>query len=127
MEYLTDNAITDDDEIQDNIIRAQRAMSYALTEDSEASEQQLYSVKFESEGVWEAKMRPMLYDSMQIDRYNGNDKNHDVLGYVDKDVETYYHTVEWKDNHKNDGADLLETDDEYILSSKDPYVLHSAG
>lgn len=119
MEYLTGNAITDDDEIQDDVRRAQKAMSYAFTGSGE-----MKNVEFESYGVWEPKMRPMLYDAMQIDRYNGNDKNHDVLGYVDKDVETYYRAVEWKDNHKNDGANLLTDLDAASLSSSDPYALH---
>lgn len=123
IEYLTDNAITDDDEIADDIKRVQKVMSYALTESPAGN---LIGVTFEADGIWESKMRPILYDAMQIDRYNGNDKNHDILGYVDKDVETYYHAVEWKDNHKNDGANLLSGDDQIVLSSSDPYLLHDA-
>lgn len=81
VEYLTGNAITAFDANTDNIRRVQKVME--LNENS-----------FALEGAWEGKMRNMLYDYMLKGRPTGEPFSrticHDILGYVDKDVEKFY-------------------------------------
>lgn len=85
LEYLTGNVITEWDENADNIRRAQKVM-------------ELNNNKLAINGAWEGKMRNILYDYMM----GGNPSNvsfgidviHDILGYVDKDVEKVY--TAWK-------------------------------
>lgn len=75
IEYLVGNAVTPVDDISDNIKRAKKvinAKTNALHDD---------------EGVWEKIMQVILYE------YASNNFNvrinHDILGYVDKDTESY--------------------------------------
>ena len=75
IEYLVGNAMTPVDDISDNIKRAKKvinAKTNALRDD---------------EGVWEEIMQLILYN------YASNNFNvrinHDILGYVDKDTESY--------------------------------------
>ena len=75
IEYLVGNAVTPVDDISDNIKRAKKvinAKTNALHDD---------------EGVWEEIMQLILYN------YASNNFNvrinHDILGYVDKDTESY--------------------------------------
>lgn len=75
IEYLVGNAITPADDISDNIKRAKKiinARTNALRED---------------EGIWEKIMQLILYDYAS-ENFNIR-TNHDILGYVDKDVESY--------------------------------------
>ncbi len=85
MEYLTENVVTDHDTNTDNIKRVQKVMK--LNENST-----------ELPGIWEGKMRNILYDYMMQGRPTGESFSqeiaHDILGYVDKDVEKYY--TAWK-------------------------------
>lgn len=75
IEYLVGNAVTPVDDISDNIKRAKKiinAKTNALRDD---------------EGVWEKIMQVILYDYASS---NFNVRtNHDILGYVDKDTESY--------------------------------------
>jgi hypothetical protein len=81
MEYLSGNVITEWDEIADNIRRTQKVLSINNNATS-------------IPGAWEGKMRNILYDYMMNGKPSGEqfplDIAHDVLGYVDKDVEKFY-------------------------------------
>lgn len=79
IEYLMDNAITPLDTVEDNIIRTQRIVASATTD----------RIK-KSDGLWDERMRPVLYNFMQTDKHVDQAVNHDILGYVDKDVEQLY-------------------------------------
>lgn len=75
IEYLVGNAVTPVDDISDNIKRAKKvinAKTNALRDD---------------EGVWEKIMQFILYDYAS-NNFNVR-VNHDILGYVDKDTESY--------------------------------------
>ena len=75
IEYLVGNAVTPVDDISDNIKRAKKvinANTNALRDD---------------EGVWEKIMQLILYDYAS-NNFNVR-TNHDILGYVDKDTESY--------------------------------------
>ena len=75
IEYLVGNAVTPVDDISDNIKRAKKvinAKTNALRDD---------------EGVWEEIMQLILY-SYASNNFNVR-INHDILGYVDKDTESY--------------------------------------
>lgn len=103
VEYLSGSAITAIDEITDNIKRAQKVMS----------QNRHY---FKIDGLWEDKMRPIIYDYLTnsgpveviktddnqvklVDRRRGHHPRlghtskstlYDVLGYIDKDAEKWY-------------------------------------
>ena len=75
IEYLVGNAVTPVDDISDNIKRAKKvinAKTNALRDDG---------------GVWEKIMQLILYNYAS-NNFNVR-TNHDILGYVDKDTESY--------------------------------------
>jgi len=81
IEYLLGNAITsDDDEIPNNIKRAQKIMQ--LNSNSNG-----YIVDFP--GIWDNRMKKISYDYMNRHTVNF-EENHDLLGYIDKEVEKIY-------------------------------------
>ena len=81
IEYLVGNAITNaDDEIYDNVRRAQKALANNRTVTS-------FRVKYP--GVWSNNMNKLFYEYI-TSNVNTFEANHDILGYVDKDVEKYY-------------------------------------
>ena len=85
IEYLIGNAITNsEDEVSDNIHRAQKALRGNLAG--------YYRTALP--GVWSAEMKNLFYEYMTTNnKAVKSNTNHDILGYVDKDVEKYYQTT----------------------------------
>lgn len=86
VEYLTYNAITPVETLEDNVVRVQKTM-------------EINGFNFDTEGAWSENMKYIIYDYMHNQAININTlygiKNsqlviQDGLGYVDKDVEKYY-------------------------------------
>ena len=92
IEYLVGNAITGDEEqVSDNIKRAQKIMYLNVNANG-------YVPEFP--GVWDNRMKKISYDFMNRNVVNFDD-NHDILGYIDKEVEKYYtHTYRLEDGKK---------------------------
>ncbi len=105
IEYLTGNAITSIDEINANIVRAQKVIKAAsnLTENGlDTKGRLIYTYRYEpvTDGFWDEHMRYALYEYMTQSQYPKKDKltavdrhfinKYDILGYVDKDTEKYY-------------------------------------
>jgi len=80
IEYLTENAITSMEEIYDNIERAK----YVTIKNVNAN-----IVPLDQDGLWVPALQAIYYDYINTD-YDTHDINHDILGYVDKDVEKLY-------------------------------------
>ncbi len=93
LEYLAGNVVTEVDSNSDNIKRVQKVMQTNRNSIS------LY-------GAWEGKMRNILYDYMMGGKPSGEqfpqEIAHDVLGYVDKDVEKFY--TAWKHEYCRDAS-----------------------
>jgi hypothetical protein len=83
IEYLIGNAITNSEtEIADNVRRAQKALASNYSANN-------YITKLP--GIWSNEMRILFYEYITSNKYTTKfDINHDILGYVDKDVEKYY-------------------------------------
>lgn len=78
MEYLLENTIDIREDLPDNINRVEYVMD-------------LNGIKFDTAGMWDNKIRPYIYDYMNdYQLKNIGSDNHDILGYIDKDVERYY-------------------------------------
>lgn len=78
IEYLIGNAITNtDEEIYDNVRRAQKALY----------DNNKYMIRVP--GAWDYEMNKLFYEYMTNQNLDFN-TDHDLLGYVDKDVEKYY-------------------------------------
>jgi hypothetical protein len=83
IEYLIDNAITNaDTEIYDNVARAQKALG-----SNSGANGYLRGLP----GVWSKEMNVLFYEYMMSNAVTTSfDINHDLLGYVDKEVEKFY-------------------------------------
>lgn len=85
IEYLIGNAITNSEtEIYDNIRRAQKALT---------SNKYVNNYTISLPGVWSNEMRILFYEYMTSGANPLTKRfeiNHDILGYVDKDVEKFY-------------------------------------
>ena len=95
VEYLLGNAITPLDEIADNIKRVQ---TIAL-KNGQVNK---------ADGIWTDKLQKILYSFMnseELTQSNKKETNHDILGYVDKDVENAYYA-----KMTNDVETLLQVD-----------------
>ena len=108
VEYLLDNAITDQDTIPDNIKRVQKIMSENNIDNIIA-------------GAWDNQIQHVLYAFMYDE--NNDIKNqttvcHDILGYVDKDVENYYKS---KRPVLNDNGEIVDYETINTLKDVDLY------
>lgn len=83
IEYLVGNAITVNEEIQDNVVRAKKIISTNCNP-------RVYPMVAE-DGIWEPILQCLTYDFIN-EKYNVHDINHDILGFIDKDVEKWYAT-----------------------------------
>ena len=83
IEYLVGNAITVNEEIQDNIVRAKTIISANCPAD-------ICSISPEN-GIWEPILQCLVYDYINK-KQDVYDINHDILGFIDKDVENWYAT-----------------------------------
>ena len=118
VEYLTGWAITSEDEIGENISRAQAVMRKNY-------------YKFISDGAWEPKMQMLIYDYLMNDGPIGYDRNtdtltnahlgqhtqqghtrkdnmYDILGFIDRDAEKLY--ASWGRVSKNLPTGLRRTE-----------------
>ena len=86
IEYLTGNAISNsEEELEANISRAQKALYSNLDATN-------YFIKLP--GFWSSDMNVLFYEYMTTNNKTQTfDINHDILGYVDKDVEKYYNAT----------------------------------
>jgi hypothetical protein len=91
IEYLLENAITNhDEEISENVLRVQKI----ITENSH-----IHDFIPEVNGFWSEEMNKILYEYMTT-HVKTFEENHDILGYVDKDVEKNYASVKYYTNSK---------------------------
>ena len=104
IEYLTDNVISSQDDIADNIKRAQKIM-YLNGHRFDFATDKVPGINAGNNifvsGLWEDKMRNIAYDFMVSDHigYKSNSiYTTDCLGYIDKDVENNYSYYD--ENHK---------------------------
>ena len=93
IEYLIGNAISSSEtEIYDNIRRAQKA----LETNTPAT-----GFRTTIPGIWNNEMRILFYEYVTSGKHGTKfDINHDLLGYVDKDVEKLYPTTHVRRNPK---------------------------
>ena len=84
IEYLLENVITSaEDEIPDNVRRVQKVMELNSRSNN-------YSMIVP--GEWDNNISRVVYEYITTHR-NNFEENHDILGFVDKDVEKYYKNV----------------------------------
>lgn len=84
IEYLLENVITSaEDEIPDNVRRVQKVMELNSRSNN-------YSMIVP--GEWDKNMSRVAYEYITTHR-NNFEENHDILGFIDKDVEKYYKNV----------------------------------
>lgn len=88
-EYLTDNVVTNTDNIADNVTRVQTILHNRYEEkkivDDETYRPKKGLANIQHKGLWEDKYKNIIYDVAVQE--NVNNDNCDILGYFDKSIE----------------------------------------
>jgi hypothetical protein len=109
IEYLSDNVITDLDTVTDNVIRAQTVIKENGND-------------IKVNGAWDNKMQLIFYDYMYQDKRKTNISDesvfHDLLGYVDKDVEKWYKSRNSEKEERNSLANIDIYPDLYLSDKR---------
>lgn len=92
IEYLVGNAITVNESITDNVVRVKTVIEKNCPSDIHPF--------VPGDGIWEPIMSCLLYKYV-VEKQDVSSINHDILGYVDKDVEAVYSHTERRNNPKN--------------------------
>jgi hypothetical protein len=93
VEYLVGNVITTNEAIIDNVIRAKTIIGSNCNP--------LVASITAEDGIWEPILQCITYDYINNEK-NTCDINHDILGFIDKDVEKWYSTPIFKRNRKGE-------------------------
>lgn len=131
IEYLTENVITSEETNIDNIKRIQKVIlsninnkQKVIIEENNTSTSQVITTEHEGYliknltpklyGVWDNTIRPIVYEQFNNNvRVNRNDTNHDILGYIDKEIEINYTTTTKNGTTSIAGVNLYEKDEQY--------------
>jgi hypothetical protein len=81
VEYLVGNVITVNETILDNVVRAKTVIGSNCPAD--------IKIITAEDGIWEPILQCLAYDYINKNQ-NLHDINHDILGFIDKDVEKWY-------------------------------------
>ena len=94
IEYLMENVITPIDEITKDVARAQKIIELETAAGRNAPGDYNYKYEPDLRGFWDEHIRYIIYDYMNT-KVNtvklNNGITYDILGYIDKDAEKYYH------------------------------------
>ena len=90
LEYLLENVITPTDEISNNVKLAQMVVSdfYDRADMTRTNDRVLFKYSPGFLGLWDTQLKQIFYQFMTNNQQFNT--NHDLLGYVDKDVEKYF-------------------------------------
>jgi len=115
IEYLVGNAITSDDSIGDNVKRGK-----VIAEKNIAANDLSKVIPIISDEIWVPALKYLYYNFMST-KYGATEANHDILGFIDKDVETYYSCIT-RDHYYQNGVRInLETPEIDTIASVDIY------
>ena len=81
IEYLVGNAITLLDPTLDNVIRVKKVISNRCSP-------QIKNIEY-SDGIWEPLLQLLTYKYV-TENFDYHDTNHDILGFIDKEIEKNY-------------------------------------
>lgn len=99
IEYLIGNAITPLDDVTDNVLRAQTVVYNKLTNPltrESGQDSSTLQLQIEPNDLWDFRLQPIFYNFLQHNK-KYIERNYDILGYVDKDVEQVYAASNWND------------------------------
>ena len=117
IEYLIGNAITPLDDVTDNVLRAETVVYNKLTNPAyvkpDVNTYRNLQINIDPSDLWDFRLQPIFYNFLQHNK-KYIDRNYDVLGFVDKDIEQVYSALSWNS--------LLKEDEEVSIANIDIYA-----
>lgn len=117
IEYLIGNAVTPIDDVTDNVLRTQTVVYNKLSNPTYVKpDEDTYKnlqINIEPTDIWDFRLQPILYNFLQHNK-KYIDRNYDILGYVDKDIEQVYSAKNWNS--------ILKEDEEVSIANIDVYA-----
>lgn len=117
IEYLIGNAVTPLDDVTDNVLRAETVVYNKLTNPAyvkpDVNTYRNLQINIDPSDLWDFRLQPIFYNFLQHNK-KYIDRNYDVLGFVDKDIEQVYSALSWNS--------LLKEDEEVSIANIDIYA-----